>query len=65
MEVIDFLFDEVGANCISAGHDVENPNSGRVMHKAGMKFEGILRQSARNNRGIVDMAHYSIIKSER
>ena len=45
--------------------DVNNPNSGRVMQKAGMKFEGILRQSGRNNQGIVDMAHYSIIKADR
>ena len=63
--LIEFLFDQVGANCICAGHDVNNPNSGRVMQKAGMKFEGILRQSGRNNQGIVDMVHYSIIKSER
>ena len=65
LKMIDFLFDKVGANCISAGHDVNNPNSGRVMQKIGMKYEGILRQSGRNNQGIVDMAHYSIIKSER
>ena len=65
LKLIDFLFDQVGANCICAGHDVNNPNSGRVMQKAGMKFEGILRQSGRNNQGIVDMVHYSIIKSER
>ena len=62
--LLDFLFNEVGANCISAGHDVNNPNSGRVMQKIGMKYEGILRQSGRNNQGIVDIAHYSILKSE-
>ena len=65
LKIIEFLFDQVGANRICAGHDVQNPNSGRVMQKAGMKFEGILRQSGRNNQGIVDMAHYSIIKAER
>ena len=64
LKLIDFLFDKVGANCIAAGHDVNNPKSGRVMQKIGMKYEGILRQSGRNNQGIVDMAHYSIIKSE-
>ena len=65
LKLIDFFFDQVGANRICAGHDVNNPNSGRVMQKIGMKFEGILRQSARNNQGIVDMAYYSIIKSDR
>lgn len=65
LKLIDFFFDQVGANRICAGHDVNNPNSGRVMQKIGMKFEGILRQSGRNNQGIVDMAYYSIIKSDR
>ena len=41
--VMHFLFDEVGINRISARHDVNNPNSGRVMEKAGMKYEGRLR----------------------
>jgi len=62
--VIAFLFDEVGANRISARHDPDNPNSGRVMQKAGMKYEGTLRQCDRNNRGIVDCAVYSILKRE-
>lgn len=65
LKVVDFLFDEVGANCIYAGHDVNNPNSGRVMQKIGMKYEGVLRQFGRNNQGIVDCARYSIIKSNR
>ncbi|MCC8191443.1 MAG: GNAT family N-acetyltransferase [Ruminococcus sp.] len=63
--VLDVLFDKVGANCIYAQHDVNNPNSGRVMQKIGMKYEGTLRQSDRNNQGIADMAHYSIIRDER
>ncbi len=65
LTMIDYLFDQVGANCIFAGHDVNNPNSGRVMQKCGMKFEGILRQRGRNNQGIVDMAYYSILQSDR
>ena len=65
LKLIDFFFDQVGANRICAGHDVDNPNSGRVMQKVGMKYEGGLRQSGRNNQGIVDMAYYSIIKSDR
>ena len=62
--VVGYLMGQVGMNQVSARHDVSNPNSGRVMQKAGMKFEGVLRQSARNNQGIVDMAHYSILKRE-
>lgn len=63
--LIGFLFDEVGANRICAGHDSNNPNSGRVMQKVGMKYEGTLRQSGKNNQGIVDMAVYSILRSDR
>ena len=62
--VIDFFMAEVGANRIYARHDTANPNSGRVMKKAGMTFEGVLRQSGRNNQGIVDLAYYSILRSE-
>lgn len=43
---------------------INNPNSGRVMQKIGMKYEGTLRQSGKNNQGIVDMAHYSVLKEE-
>ena len=62
--VIDFFMAEVGANRVYARHDTANPNSGKVMAKAGMKFEGIIRQSGRNNQGIVDLAYYSILRSE-
>lgn len=63
--VLDLLFDEVGVNSVCAGHDTSNPKSGRVMQKIGMKFEGVLRQSGRNNQGIVDCARYSMIRSDR
>ena len=64
-KMVDILFDQVGANCIYALHDMNNPNSGRVMQKIGMKYEGTLRQSCKNNQGIVDSARYSIIKTDR
>jgi len=62
--VIAFLFEEVGANRIAARHDTNNPNSGRVMQKAGMKYEGTFRQFDWNNQGVVDCAVYSILKRE-
>lgn len=49
---------------ISATHDINNPNSGKIMAKNGIKYEGTLRQSARNNQGIVDSARYSILKCD-
>ncbi len=63
--VMDFLFDEVGMNRIEARHDPRNPHSGGVMCKCGMKHEGILRQSDRNNQGICDACWYALLKNER
>ena len=63
--VIDFLFDEVGYDRIEARHDPRNPHSGDVMRKCGMKYEGTLRQSDRNNQGICDACWYALLKSER
>ena len=63
--LIDFFFDEVGANRVEARHDPRNPHSGMVMKKCGMKYEGTLRSSDRNNQGICDAAWYAILKSER
>ena len=63
--VMEYLFDEVGMNRIEAHHDSRNPNSGRVMLKCGMKYEGTLRQAGRNNQGICDVCVYSMLKSDR
>lgn len=41
--VIAFGFDELGLHRMDAQHYVENPASGRVMLKAGMRYEGRLR----------------------
>ena len=62
--VIEYLFAEVGMNRVAARHDPNNPNSGRVMRKCGMKYEGTMRASDRNNQGICDAAHYAILRSE-
>lgn len=63
--VMDYLFDVVGLNRVCACHDVNNPKSGRVMDKAGMKREGILRDAAGNNQGIHDVEWHSMIRRER
>ena len=62
--VIAYSFDATAVNRIEATHDIANPGSGKVMEKAGMTFEGILRQAARNNQGIVDIAIYSILRAD-
>ena len=59
-----YLLEEAGCNRVCARHDVNNPASGKVMQKAGMTYEGTLRQIGKNNQGICDMAYYSIIKAD-
>lgn len=62
--VIKYLFGEVGVNRIQACHDTNNPNSGRVMQKCGMKYEGTMRKADINNTGICDISYYAIIAEE-
>ena len=62
--IIPFFFEEVGVNRIESQHDPNNPNSGKVMQKCGLKYEGTLRQADWNNKGIVDACMYSLLKSE-
>lgn len=40
-EIIQLVFESLNMNMLVALHDVENPASGRVMEKAGMKFSHI------------------------
>ncbi len=63
--VVNYLFDVVGLNRIAACHDVNNPKSGRVMDKAGMIREGILRRAGRNNLGICDEVWHAVIRDDR
>ena len=63
--VMDYLFDVAGMNRVVATHDVNNPKSGRVMDKAGMKYEGTLRQAGLNMQGICDSVYHSMIRSDR
>ena len=62
--VIRYFFTQVGMNRISARHDPNNPHSGSVMRKCGMKYEGTTRSSDRNNQGLCDTAHYAILRSD-
>jgi ribosomal-protein-alanine N-acetyltransferase len=61
-EVIRFLFEQVECNRIYARHDVNNPNSGKVMKKAGLLYEGTLLEAGKNNTGICDVVVYGITR---
>ena len=62
--VMDYLFRQVQMQRIEAGHDPENPASGAVLRKCGLKYEGTLRRRIRSNRGITDVNWYSVLKEE-
>jgi [ribosomal protein S5]-alanine N-acetyltransferase len=62
--IIRFGFETLGLNRIEADHFTRNPASGRVMHKAGMKCEGVLRQHIFKWNVLEDIAVYSILREE-
>lgn len=63
--VRDFLFIEVGYNRIQAKYDTKNAASGRVMVKAGMQYEGMLKQYKKRIDGSFgDLCLYSITQAE-
>lgn len=64
-ELIRFFFEDVGVNRIESRHDPRNPNSGKVMLKCGLKYEGMLQQSDINNQGgFCDAAYYAILAED-
>lgn len=63
-EVIRFLIEEVGAKRIESRHDSNNPNSGKVMLKCGLQYEGTLRNSDINNQGICNSVMYGLLAED-
>ena len=63
-EVIRFLIEEVGAKRIESRHDSNNPNSGKVMLKCGLQYEGTLRNADRNNQGICNSVMYGLLAED-
>jgi len=62
--LIRFFFDEVQVNRIDSRHDPNNPNSGKVMEKCGMVYEGTMREGDWGNQGICDMKVYGILAKD-
>jgi len=62
--VIAFGFDEMALHRIEAQHELANPASGRVMEKAGMRKEGVLRGRLFNKGRHVDVALYAILRGD-
>lgn len=62
--IIRFFFEEVKVGRVESQHDPNNPNSGGVMKKCGMKYEGTLRKADWSNKGIVDASVYGMLSAD-
>lgn len=62
--VLEFGFHELDLERIEAKCLMENPGSAKVMEKAGMRFEGILRKYANIKGEFKDLKLYSILREE-
>lgn len=62
--VIKYGFEVLGLNRIEARYMAENRQSGRVMEKCNMKFEGVLRSQLLVKGTYRDIGIYSILRSE-
>ena len=62
--VIGFCFEELGLNRVEADHFARNPASGKVMEKAGMTQEGLMRQKYCKDGEFLDAVLYAAVKSD-
>ncbi len=62
--MFDFGFNTLNLNRIHAHHFGNNPSSGRVLEKTGMKREGISPQHIRKWDEYVDIILYGILRSD-
>lgn len=63
--VIKYLFEECDADVVCAEHLSQNPGSGKVMQKCGLRYEGSRRGRFIDSDGIRnDLLSYSMTKDE-
>ena len=65
--VIELAFEKVGMNKLTALHDKDNPASGKVMEKSGMRFsheEPYARMDQHEEGRIVTRVHYILTKED-
>lgn len=63
--VIELAFDVMKLHRVEAQHETDNPASGRVMLKVGMRREGTMRGRIFNKGRYVDVDVYGILKEDR
>ena len=63
-ETLRFLFEEAGFFRVHCYHAEQNPASGRVMEKCGLRFEGVMRMACVCNGGRFDQVNYALLREE-
>ncbi|MCA1054337.1 GNAT family N-acetyltransferase [Rossellomorea aquimaris] len=62
--IVEFAFRMMNIHKISATHGMDNPASGKLMEKVGMKREGIIRHMIRKDGQYKDCGIYGILQEE-
>jgi RimJ/RimL family protein N-acetyltransferase len=62
--IIPYGFAELGLHRIQAQHFTGNPASGRVMERAGMRYEGIRRGAVRKHDRFEDVAVFAALADD-
>jgi RimJ/RimL family protein N-acetyltransferase len=64
LEMIRYGFETLGLHRIFASHFKQNPASGRVLKKLGMRYEGCQREHLRKWDQFIDSELYGILRQE-
>lgn len=62
--IVDYVFNTLNLNRVFAFHFTQNPASGRVLQKIGMKREGTMRQHILKWGEHVDVDYYGAVREE-
>lgn len=63
--VVDHAFERLGLHRVTAHHMAWNVGSGRVLEKAGLRREGVLREHILKNGRFVDAVLYGALRADR
>ncbi len=62
--LLNYAFSVLELNRVESHHYADNPASGRVMEKCGMRREGLMRQECKIKGIFRDCVHYGILREE-
>lgn len=63
-ELLRMCFEDMGLHRVCAKHETDNPASGRVLEKCGMRCEGVMRGAVWNKGRYADVALWAILEDD-